>query len=168
MNSASFLDLAKQIRDVTGARTPPDDGIHAETHQVIPPAIVRGTRGYIEKVTNQINGCYEMGWYDACAVMMRRLLETLIIEAFEKHSIENKIKSASGDYLFLRDLINRSLSEPSWTLSRNTKSALPGLKDLGDKSAHGRRYVAHRQDIESIRRDFRGAVQEFVYLADLK
>ncbi len=168
MNSTSFLDLARRISDVTGARTPPDDGIHAETHQVIPPAIVRGTRGYIEKVSNQINGCYEMGWYDACAVMMRRLLETLIIEAFEKYSLEHKIKNSSGDYLFLRDLISRSLSESSWTLSRNTKSALPGLKDLGDKSAHGRRYVAHRQDIESVRGGFRSAIQEFVYLADLK
>lgn len=168
MNPDSLLNLAKRISDDAGATTPPDDGVHAQTHQVVPPAIVRGTRGYIEKVTNQINGMYEMGWYDGCAVMMRRLLETLIIEAFEKHSIESTIKNPAGDYLFLRDLINRSLAEPSWTLSRNTKAVLPGLKDLGDKSAHSRRYVAHRQDIESIKASFRGVVQEFVYLADLK
>ena len=90
--------------------------------------MVRGTRGYIEKVTNQVNGCYEKGWFDSCAVMMRRLLETLIIECFEKHGIDATIKDASGDFLFLRDLITRMLQETAWNLGRNVKAALPRLK----------------------------------------
>jgi hypothetical protein len=31
-------------------------------------------RGYLVSVGRQMNGCYAAGWYDGCAVMMRRLL----------------------------------------------------------------------------------------------
>jgi hypothetical protein len=62
-------------------------------------------------VANHINGAYENGWYDACAVMLRRLVETLIIETFEHHNIAHKIQNASGDFLFLRDLIDKTLAE---------------------------------------------------------
>src|SRR5438270_13830432 len=37
-------------------------------------------RGYLVSVGRQMNGCYSAGWLDACAVMMRRLLEGVIIE----------------------------------------------------------------------------------------
>lgn len=168
MDGADFIALGREIHLASGAGRPPDDGVAASSHQIVPPAVVRSTRGYIEKITNQINGTYERGWFDACAVMMRRLLETLIIECFEQHKVSGHIKNKHGDFLFLRDLINKAMIEDSWTLSRNTRSALPKLKDLGDKSAHSRRYIAHREDIEPIRIEFRGVVQEFVFLANLK
>lgn len=66
-------------------------------------AMVRGTRGYLEKLAHQINGTYANAWYDACAVMIRRFVETLIIEAYEAHGIEANIKDGSGDFFFLRD-----------------------------------------------------------------
>ena len=106
--------------------------------------------------------------YDACAVMIRRLLETLIIEAFEHHSLAAKIKNPAGDFLFLGGLIDKCLQETSWNLSRNCKQAMPRLKDIGDKSAHSRRYNAQRGDIDPQLADIRLVVQEFVYLAGLK
>jgi len=51
---------------------------------VLPRELFDGTRGYIEKVVSQINGSYDHGWYDCCAVMCRRLAETLIIEGYEE------------------------------------------------------------------------------------
>jgi hypothetical protein len=136
---------------------------------VLPHSVVRGTRGYIERLANQANGAYENGWYDACAVMLRRLVETLIIEAFEHHKLAAKIKhKTSGDFFYLGDLIDKCLAEPSWNLSRNCKQAMPRLKDLGDKSAHSRRYNAHRGDLSPLLSDVRLVVQELVYLAGLK
>ena len=44
--------------------------------------LVQTNRSYIVTVGRQMNGCYEKGWFDGCAVMMRRLLEISIIEAF--------------------------------------------------------------------------------------
>ncbi|KAA3531792.1 hypothetical protein DXM29_05480 [Agrobacterium tumefaciens] len=131
-------------------------------------SLVRGTRQYIENIANQANGAYENGWYDASAVMLRRLVETLIIEAFEHHQIDSKIKNSEGDFFFLRDLVTKTLAETKWNLSRNAKQALPKLKDLGDKSAHSRRYIAQRRDIEPLLPEIRTVVQELVFLSGLK
>lgn len=147
---------------------PPEDGQKAASEQVVPMSIVRGTRGYIEAVANQANGCYERGWFDGSAVMIRRLLETLIIEVFEHHGIDAKIKNNNGDFVHLSVLISTALAEKKWNLSRTSKHALPRLKDIGDKSAHSRRYNAHRKDIEKVLDDIRVVVQELVYLAGLK
>jgi hypothetical protein len=131
-------------------------------------SLVRGTRGYIERVANQIKEAYENGWYDACAVMLRRLVETLIIEAFETHTIAAKIQNENGDFLYLRDLIDKTLEETAWNPGRNVKQALPKLKDIGDKSAHSRRYIAQRGDIQPLLTDIRPVVQELLYIASLK
>jgi hypothetical protein len=160
---AKAIDL-----DIRRELGPPEEGLYSETQLVVPRSVVRRTRGYIEKVVNQANGCYENGWYDACAVMIRRLIETLIIEAFEKHQIAGKIKNTQGDFLYLRDLIGLCVAESSWNLGRNCKHALPKLKDIGDKSAHSRRYLAQRGDIDPLLSDIRLVVQELVFLAGLK
>ena len=58
----------------------------------IPDGVWIGTRGYIEAVCKQLNGCFHAGFYDAAAVMLRRLLETLIIETYEQLKREAEIK----------------------------------------------------------------------------
>jgi len=171
MNNLAKLALstAKAIQaEVPKHGLPPDEGSKSESEQVLAFSLVRGTRGYIEKIVNQVNGCYEKGWFDACAVMIRRLLETLVVEAFEHYGIANNIKNSNGDFFYLSDLINRTLAETTWNLSRNTKSALPRLKNIGDLSAHSRRFIAHRDDIEKIKDDLRVVTQELVYLSGLK
>jgi hypothetical protein len=164
------LELAKKLK-AEAPRTflPPSDGTKPANEFILPHAMVRGTRGYIEKVVFQINGCYEKGWFDGCAVMMRRLIETLIIECFEKYGIAGKIKNPNtGDFLLLGDLVDRMIQETGWNLGRNTKQALPRLKNIGDQSAHGRRYNAHREDVDKLSHDFRLVCQELIYLSGLK
>jgi hypothetical protein len=164
----SVLDLAKKLQGAAPHQwIPPAEGTIPRSEMVVYRAMVQGTRSYIERIASQVNGCYEQGWYDACAVMIRRLLETLIIEAFEAHGIADRIKK-DGDFMFLRDMIGVTLAETAWNLGRNTKKALPQLKDIGDKSAHSRRYVAFRQDIDAVRVDLRTVIQELLILAKLK
>jgi hypothetical protein len=159
------IELSNEINKIAPKEwLPPAEGTIAGSEMIVYSPLVKNTRGYIEKIANQINGCYEKGWYDACAVMIRRLLETLIIEVFEARSIDFKIKK-DGDFMFLRDMISVTLNETSLNLSRNTKRALPSLKDIGDKSAHSRRFNAIRQDIDNIKSDLRTVIQEFIYLA---
>lgn len=163
------LATAKQIQDEVPRRgLPPSEGLASETEQVLAYSLVKGTRGYIEKIVHQINGSYENGWFDACAVMIRRLVETLIIEAFEKHGLASKIQGPTSDFLYLRDLITVTLNESAWNLGRNTKRALPRLKDIGDQSAHSRRFIAHRSDIDNVIPDLRVVAQELIFLAGLK
>ena len=65
--------------------------------------LTKSRRGYLMTIGRQMNGCYESAWYDACAVMMRRLLETVIIEAFEAKKIDGRIKNAQGEFLQVID-----------------------------------------------------------------
>jgi len=169
MSVHNIVVTAKAIHADLAAQTgPPEEGVRSQTQTVILMSLVHGTRGYVERVSNQINGAYENGWYDACAVMLRRLVETLIIEAFEHHNIAAKIQNANGDFLYLRELIDKTLAEKAWNLGRNAKLALPRLKDIGDKSAHSRRYVAQRGDIQPLLSDIRTVVQELLFIAALK
>jgi len=135
---------------------------------VFPLAILsQAKRGYLITVGRQVNGCFSSGWYDACAVLMRRLIEISIIEAYEYKKIAHKIKDSKGDYLQLSDLVEKTLSENSWTLSRNTKKFLPQLRDVGHMSAHGRYYNARKEDIEKVRQGCRVLVEELLHHANL-
>jgi len=51
--------------------------------ELLPMEIVQDARGYIKNMARQANGCYRQGWHDACAVMLRRLIEVLIIDSFD-------------------------------------------------------------------------------------
>ncbi|MEO7030090.1 MAG: DUF4145 domain-containing protein [Acidobacteriaceae bacterium] len=149
---------------------PPSEGTRPSSQHVLAVALVKDTRrGYLIRVVNQINGCYEHGWFDGCAVMMRRMIETLIIECFEAHQISTEIKDPrSGDFLMLKDLIDRLLAQPKFNIGRVAKKGLGQLKEIGDLSAHGRRYNAHREDIDKLTTEFRVVCQELLYLAQLK
>ncbi len=139
-----------------------------EEKNLFPPSILAETkRGYLSSIGRQMNGCYSAEWYDAAAVMMRRLLEVSIIEAFEAQSLAHKITGADGNYVQLSDLIGRALSETSWKLSRNTRNLLPQLRDLGHRSAHGRYYNAKRDDVAGVREGCRVAIEEFLHHAKL-
>jgi hypothetical protein len=161
--------VAKAINtDLANSIGAPEEGLISTSQHIIMGSLVRNTRSYIENIANQINGTYENGWHDACAVMIRRLIETLIIETFEKHQIADQIKGQTGDFLYLRDLINKTLEQKVWNPSRNLKTALPKLKDVGDKSADNRFFVAKRGDIQPLIGDIRTVVQELLFQSGLK
>lgn len=170
MSLKNLFAVAKAIQeDVDVELGPPEEGLVPNSHHVIMSSLTRGSRSYIVSIANQINGAYENGWYDACAVMIRRFVETFLIETFERHGAAQKIKlSGSGDYMFLRDMINVTLTETAWNPSRNLKAALPRLKDVGDKSAHNRYFVARRGDIQPLLGDIRTVVQELMLQSGLK
>lgn len=140
----------------------------APSDDLFPLDLVRDTRGYIERVAEQACGSYDQGWYDASAVMCRRLLETLIIETFEAYKLEGKIKNTDGTFYYLSSLIPSLLNETAWSVGRNARKALPQLKDLGDQSAHNRRYLARKNDIDGIKRELRITIEELIHLSKLK
>jgi hypothetical protein len=128
----------------------------------------KDTRGYIEVVCVQLNGCYQFTFYDAASVMIRRIAETLIIECYEHLKREDEIKGADGNYLMLKDLIIRVSSSPGLSLGRDAKKALGGIKELGDRSAHNRRFRANKSDLDKLQSGVRVAVDEMFALAELR
>jgi len=90
--------LQKELSELS---LPPSEGLPSYSEEVVIFSLVKDTRSYIERIVHQINGSYHRGWYDASAVMIRRLIETLIIEVFEARGIAHKIKDSRGDFLYL-------------------------------------------------------------------
>lgn len=159
-------NLLHEIRTVWKVHSTTDAPNEADC--IFPMTLLAKTkRGYLSTIGAQMNGAYTNGWCDACAVMMRRLLEASIIEAFEEQGIASHIKDGNDEYLMLTKMIDKALVETKWTLSRVSKKALPGLRDLGHQSAHGRRFTAQKSDIDRVRGDVRTTVEEFLHLANL-
>lgn len=133
---------------------------------LFPFVLIKNTRGYIEIIAKQALICYDKCLYDACLVMVRKLIETLIIECFERHGIEAKIKGKDGHFFFLSDLVGKILNENKWTLGRNTKNSLPKIKKITDLSAHNRRFIAKKPDIDKIQDELRTIIQELIHIID--
>jgi hypothetical protein len=138
------------------------------TEQVLASAVVKNTRTYFERAVLQANGNYERGWYDASSVMIRKFVEMLIIEVYEHVGRPNHIKGLDGNFLMLSGLVDKILADSVFNLGRETKTALPMLKSLGDRSAHTRRYFATKSDIDKVIPGLRVVSDELLHLAGLK
>jgi len=127
-----------------------------------------GTRGYIERVVDQINRAYDAELWDCSAVMCRRLLETLIIETYERSGRATEIKGSDDQFMMLNGLITFVETDSSIHLGRNAAKGLKDFKQLGDLSAHNRRFNARRNDIDRVRDGLRVASEELLHLAGLR
>ena len=137
----------------------------------LPDAVWIGTRGYIENVCKQLNGCFRSAYYDAASVMLRRLMETLFIEAYEHVKRESEIRDGDGNYFMLKNLVERASGKPphaGLNLGRDAKKNLEDVKALGDRSAHNRRFVANAPDLVNIQSGVRTAAQELIQIANLR
>lgn len=98
--------------------------------------------------------------------MLRKLLETLIIELFERHGLESQIKNGNGGYFFLSDLISRMVGEKSWHLTKIVREDILKVKKLADSSVHSKRFSARKTDIDNLKTEIRIILQELVNLID--
>ena len=166
------LSLAKLARAALSEDTRPvGEYTKPETDWLVESGLVEGkAKDYIVNIVYQINGTYEYGWYDACAVMLRRLMESLIIEAYIDKGIVDKILE-DGNYVSLARLIDRACKEPQLRLSATTKRTLPRLKKLGDLSAHKTEYNTRRRYIDNLLDDFyldmQVVLEELVYKSNV-
>lgn len=136
------------------------------TSNYFPLELFSNTRGYLKTISQQAASCYDQGLYDACSVMTRKILEILIIEAFERYNISNKVKNNSDNFYYLSDLIEIFKAETSWNIGRNAKNSIPSLKKVGDLSAHNRRYIARKVDLDKLKDDLRIVLEELIHLID--
>lgn len=133
---------------------------------VIPTDLFSDAKGYIIKVVLQLNASYLYSLFDCCAVMCRRLLETLIIETYESQKRASEVKDKDGHFLMFSSLLEYIRKDRSIYLGRSALKGLQNFKKLGDLSAHNRRFNAKKADIEHIKGDLRIACEELLHLSD--
>jgi hypothetical protein len=67
----------------------------------------------------------------------------------------------------LRDLASRAIGQQPVGLGRDAKDALGKIKEMGDRSAHNRRYNAVKSDLDKVQSGVRVVVDELINIANL-
>lgn len=129
---------------------------------VLPSDWVKGTRKYLEQLVAQINGSYQAAFYDACAVLSRRLMESLIIEVFMHLGRQSEIQYADGSFLSLDKLIAHITGDKTITLGRGAPGTMREVKEVGDRAAHSRVYITTQLDIDTIASRYRTLTRELL------
>ena len=125
-------------------------------------------RPYLIRLAQQVNSSYENNLFDACTLMMRRLLEILIIHSFQHQGIEKEIQDADGNYQNLKTLISKAKSRTEISLSPSVRKGIDDFRELGNLSAHRIAYNCRRDDIRPLRLEYRAVIEELLYKAGLK
>lgn len=139
---------------------------YKQSNELIDFSIVEDAPYYIKKIIEEMCGCYDNNLCNSCLVMLRKLFETLIIECYERHGISNKIKNEKGNFLYLSELIPLFLKENHWSLSRNFEKNIKIIKKYGDLSAHNRRFLAKKKEIDEFKFELRQCLQEIILIID--
>jgi hypothetical protein len=127
------------------------------------PSMFKGKDKYLREIVFEINRCFRSGAYSGCSVLMRRLLETLIIQSHEKKgSAAAAMNLTTGRFYKLDKLIDDLVATNPFGLSRNALEALPKLKRIGDWGAHNRNILIRESDIEDIKVDARLCFEELL------
>ncbi|MDD5543794.1 MAG: hypothetical protein PHX83_11525 [Acidobacteriia bacterium] len=135
--------------------------------EYLPPEWTNGTRKYLEQLVRQLNGCYEAGFYDACATLCRRLMESLIIECYVAAGRPHEIQK-NGVFVMLDALVSTITTDKSILVGRNTPPTMRDVKTLGDTAAHDRTYITPKLDLDDLRLRYRHMIQELLGKAGIK
>jgi len=134
---------------------------------VLPDILLLSTRGYIESLGKQINCSYNNNIFDGCAVLMRRLLEILLIHAYEVANRVNEISDGNG-FKNLSYVINHINSNKPFSLSKEATEILDNFRQVGNFSAHKIQYNAKKKDIDNIKLKYRVTIEELLYVSNIK
>lgn len=151
--------------DIDGLLSKPLEIVPSDS--VVPLGDFENTRKYLVEIVHQINGCYDVGYYASCAVMMRRLAEMLLLEVCIANGFENEVKDVAGNFVGLEAVISVSFSKRELHWNRNSRKDLEAIKKIGDTAAHDRFYVTRKPDVDDLKIGYRRLIGEMVTLSRL-
>lgn len=152
--------LAKEISEryarLFGPTLPVDSGSLLEL------GLTANARGYIQTIAHQINASYDNALFDCCAVMCRRLCESLLIDVFDARGKISEISDANGKIVSLSQILSVVGSARPLRFGRLTSAAIERVKKVGDLSAHNRTFVARKRDIDQFSTDLHAVTLELI------
>ena len=144
----------------------PSSTASSTSEAFIDPAIFQGMPDYVTRLVPQINGCWEREWYEACVLVCRRLVETLIIELYHQRGWIADIRSRDGTFMKLQNLVDKVCGDGRISLGKHPKRGLAEIKKFGDVAAHDYRVQVRKSHIETHRTDLRLACERLVFIAN--
>jgi len=159
----SRLRLSSHYGEISGTVVTPGADAH-----IIPAELFENTRPYLEAMVVQINETYQGGFYDACAVMCRRLLKCLLLLAFESAAKAEVIRDAGGEYRAFANIIGLACSNRHIKLPRGARGVMGKIDHVGELAAHQPTYTTRQKDIDEQRLAFQRVISELVHLAEIR
>lgn len=135
--------------------------------ELLPDSVIQNTRKYLHDLAHQINGTYDVGFYDACAVLCRRLIESLLVECFDHAGKLSDIQKQDGNLEMLDAIVRKAKSGQHIRLPRGTPDLIDKIKEVGDTAAHDRYHITTKQDIDEFRTGLRKVISQLLGLAGI-
>jgi len=119
-----------------------------------------GKRPYIDRLIRQINFTYANNCFDACAVLMRRLFEVLLVLSYQNNNIEAAITNSQGNHLMLEGIVKDAVQNKTLNISSRVRKNFDSFREVGNNSAHSITYTAGKKDIDDIKINYRVMMEE--------
>ena len=132
---------------------------------LLPDEVIEGSQKYLKDLGHQVNGTYGAGFYDACAVLCRRMIESLLVSCFEYAGELASVEKPDGTLEMLDSLIRKAKSGQHFRLPRGTAKSIDKIKEVGDTAAHDRYHLTTKQDIDEFRVSFRKVISHLMALS---
>lgn len=146
-----------------------DTSVILQSGTILPDALYHELQSNIQSLCKQINASYENNLFDCTAVVMRRLLESLLVLCYQNANIESEIMDKNGHYhISLDKIIKNAEQNTTLALSANTRKEMALFKDLGNYSAHKIWYNCTQQDIKPHILKYRVIIEELMYKSKIK
>lgn len=126
-----------------------------------------GKRNYLDRLIKQINFTYANNCFDACAVLMRRLFEVLLVLTYQKYDIESAITNNLGNHLMLEGIVKDAVQNKTLNISSRVCKNFDTFREVGNNSAHSITYTAGKKDIDDIKINYRVMMEELYNKSEL-
>lgn len=126
-----------------------------------------GKRGYLDRLIKQINHTYKNNCYDACAVLLRRVFEIVLVLSFQKNGIESEIMKPDGTHMMLDGITKKAIGNSVLRIPKRIADNFNAFREVGNSSAHNITYIAGKKDIDDISRAYRVMLEELYNKAEL-
>lgn len=126
-----------------------------------------GKRSYLDRLIQQINFTYGHNCYDACAILLRRLFEVVLVLAYQNNGLEACITKADGTHKMLEGIVKDAVQNVQLGISTRISKNFDSFREVGNNSAHSITYTAGKLDIDNIFPEYRVMLEDLYNRAGL-
>ena len=166
--SAKRVAMIKSKRAATATKAPKikkkQPTAKQSSDSYLQPEILEKMPAYIIRLVPQINGSYEHEWYEGTAMVLRRLMETLIIELYSRRGWSRDVQDPdTNEFVPLKALIDKLNGDARLHMQRRTIDGLKKVKEVGDTAAHDFRIMIRKSDLDKIQSAVRLTCERLIF-----
>lgn len=148
----------------TKAKKEPRAKAPKQTDEYLQAEILEKMPEYITRLLPQLNGTYDYEWYEGSAMLLRRLMETLVIELYTRRGWTQDVQDpATNEFLMLKALIDQLNGDARLHIQRRIIDGLNKVKEIGDTAAHDFKIRIRKTDLDRIQSAVRLTCERLVF-----